>query len=60
MNPELVKRIDSRDTWTFDECLGLASEFGIKPRAVIALVMMNGKTYVELPADSSQGTDADE
>ena len=47
MNPRLEERIEAHDTWTFQECVGLAAEFNMKTRAVIALVMMKGKTYVD-------------
>jgi len=47
MNEELEKRIDAQEVWTFRECLGLAVDFGIKTRMVIALVLMKGKQYVD-------------
>jgi len=47
MKPELEKRIAEKDDWTFDECVGLAQEFGMKTRAVIVYIMMVGKNYVE-------------
>ena len=47
MNPDLEKRIAEKDDWTFPECVGLATEFSIKTRAVIAFVMMQGKNYIE-------------
>ena len=53
MNPEVVKRIEAQERWTFQDCVGLASEFGIKTRAVIVAVMMYGKTYVEDPSAAS-------
>ena len=53
MNPEVVKRIEAQERWTFPECVGLASEFGMKTRAVIVAVMMYGKTYVEDPSGAS-------
>ena len=49
MNPQLKARIEEKDVWTFPECVGLSSEFGIKVRAVIAFIMMSGKTFVEEP-----------
>lgn len=47
MNPELVARIAAKDTWTFRECVGLASEFNLKPRYVIAFLLSQGKTYID-------------
>ena len=49
MNPELEKRIAEKDDWTFPECVGLATEFSLKTRAVIAFVMMQGKNYIDGP-----------
>ena len=45
MNPQLIERINSQEIWTFHECLGLASEFNMKTRMVIIIVMAQGKTY---------------
>ena len=47
MNPELEKRIDAKDTWSFRECVGLASEFNLKPRYVIAFILSKGKNYID-------------
>ena len=47
MNPKLLERIRSQDAWTFRECLGLASEFNLKTRMVIIMVMAQGKIYVD-------------
>ena len=52
MDPELKTRIESRETWTFPECLALASEFGLKTRFVVAMVMMLGRRYVDGEAGS--------
>jgi len=43
----LQQRINQQDTWTFSECLGLASDHNMKIRMVIAMVYAAGKTYVE-------------
>ncbi len=59
MDPELKARIESKDTWTFPECLALGSEFGIKTRFVVAMVMMLGRNYVDGEAGSySEGSGA--
>ena len=47
MNAELERRIESQDAWTFRECLGLAAEFDVKVRMVVALVMAKGKHYTD-------------
>ena len=47
MYEELEKRIDEQEVWTFRECLGLAVDFGLKTRMVIAQVLMQGKEYVD-------------
>ncbi|MBT7335782.1 MAG: hypothetical protein HN856_15490 [Gammaproteobacteria bacterium] len=47
MNAELRRRIDQKDRWTFKECLGLAADFDVKVRFVIALVLSEGKTYTD-------------
>ena len=49
MHEALIKRIETQETWTFQECVGLAAEFSMKTRAVIAFVMMQGKDYVDGP-----------
>ncbi len=43
----LQERINQQDAWTFPECLGLASDYNMKVRMVIAMVYAAGKTYVE-------------
>jgi len=53
VSPELVRRIEAQDTWTFRECLGLAAEFNTKVRLVVALVMMKGKQYCDGEAGGS-------
>ena len=45
--PTLEQRIDRQEQWTFTECLGLASEFNMKVRAVVVTVMVRGKRYVD-------------
>ena len=47
MHEEIKQRIDQQDTWTFQECLGLASEFNLKVRMVVTMVMAQGKNYVD-------------
>jgi hypothetical protein len=47
MNGELERRINEKDQWTFRECLGLASEFKTKTRFVVAMVLAQGKNYVD-------------
>ena len=47
MNDELRKRISEKDVWTFKDCLGLASEFSTKTRFVVAMVLEQGKNYVD-------------
>ncbi len=47
MNEQLEQKIRSRPRWTFQECAGLASEYNVKTRAVIAMVMMCGAEYVD-------------
>ena len=47
MNLTLEQRIDQKDTWTFRECLGLASEFNVKVRMVVVTVLARGKNYVD-------------
>ena len=43
----LEERIDTQDTWTFRECLGLAAELNVKVRVVVATVFARGKNYVD-------------
>jgi hypothetical protein len=47
MNNELERRINEKDQWTFRECLGLASEFQTKTRFVVAMVLAQGKNYLD-------------
>ena len=47
LTEEIEKRIEAKDVWNFHDCQGLAVEFGVKTRYVIALVFMKGKEYVE-------------
>jgi hypothetical protein len=47
MEPTLEERIDEKDIWTFRECLGLASEFNVKVRMVVVIVLARGKNYVD-------------
>ena len=47
MNDELEKRINEKDQWTFRECLGLASEFKTKTRFIVAMVLAQGKQYID-------------
>lgn len=51
MNPELKTRIEAKETWTFRECVGLASEFNLKPRYVIGFVLSLGKNYVDTESE---------
>lgn len=53
MSPELVRRVEAQEAWTFRECLGLAAEFNTKVRLVVALVMMKGKRYSDGEAGGS-------
>ncbi len=45
--PSLQERIKGQDSWTFSECVGLAGDYNMKVRMVIATVYAAGKTYVE-------------
>lgn len=47
MTQTLEERIDAQDRWTFRECVGLASEFGLRTRMVVVTVLARGKDYVE-------------
>ena len=47
MNPALEARIETKEVWTFKECLGLAAEFNTKTRFVIAMVLAQGKNYID-------------
>lgn len=51
----LVERIAEQDEWTFDECLGLAAEFNVKVRFVIAMVFSQGKSYLDASAYQRRG-----
>ena len=55
MNDELERRINEKDQWTFKECLGLASEFSTKTRFIVAMVLAQGKIYID-GSDSSTKT----
>ncbi|MBM4206121.1 MAG: hypothetical protein FJ194_18560 [Gammaproteobacteria bacterium] len=57
MNPELKSQIESQAIWTFPECIALAAEFGLKPRFVVAMIMMLGRTYQDGDAGSYRNTD---
>ncbi len=46
----LPERIAEQDEWTFDECLGLAAEFNVKVRFVIAMVFSQGRSYLDASA----------
>ncbi len=50
MKLNLENRIDQQETWTFSECLGLASEFDTKVRMVVVTVYSRGKKYVDSDA----------
>lgn len=57
MNKLLEDRILSQASWTFRECVGLASEFNLKPRYVIGFVLALGREYIDRePADPDAGT----
>ena len=47
MKPGLEQRIAEKENWTFSDCVGLATEFGLKTRAVIAFIMLQGKNYID-------------
>jgi hypothetical protein len=47
MNGELERRINEKESWTFKECLGLASEFKTKTRFIVAMVLAQGKNYID-------------
>ena len=47
MNPELISKINEQEAWTFQEVLGLAADFNLKPRFVIAFILANGKIYID-------------
>lgn len=49
MDPKLIDRINSQIDWTFLECQGLAAEFSLKTRYVIAAVLSQGKDYIDGP-----------
>ena len=54
MKQPIEERIRTQARWTFRECVGLASEYNMKTRAVIAMVMMLGAEYVDHEADPPQ------
>lgn len=47
MNSNLVARVNEQDDWTFQEVLGLAADFNLKPRFIIAVILANGKNYID-------------
>ena len=47
MNPKLMAEIDRQEDWTFEEVLGLANQFSLKTRYVIACVHSRGKRYID-------------
>ena len=52
MQEELEERIRGQEVWTFKECVGLAAEYNLKTRFVIAMVLATGKDYVDVePGD---------
>ena len=53
MGGSLDERIDEQDSWTFQECLGLAMEFNTKTRFVILKVMARGKRYIDGSRDAT-------
>lgn len=55
MGMSLEERIDQQDSWTFRECLALASELNMKVRVVVVTVLARGKRYIdgERPTDES-------
>ncbi len=59
MNDSLNSRIDSQDEWTFAECLGLAAQFNLKVRFVIAMVFSRGKRYIDDAAYQRPARDTD-
>ncbi|HCC43878.1 MAG TPA: hypothetical protein DEQ32_05750 [Gammaproteobacteria bacterium] len=54
MKPGLEQRIAEKENWTFSDCVGLATEFGLKTRAVIAFIMLQGKNYIDGPEDNAK------
>ena len=50
MNKNIEERIRSQSVWTFRECVGLAAEFNLKTRAVIAMVYACGREYLDYEA----------
>lgn len=47
MNPALIARIKEQEVWTFQEVLGLAADFNLKPRFVIVTILAQGKDYID-------------
>ncbi len=47
MELTLAERIAQQEVWTFQECLGLSAEFGVKVRVVVVTVLASGKQYVD-------------
>ncbi len=52
----LEQRIDQQDSWTFQQCLGLASELNIKVRAVVVTVYSRGKIYIDRAPAADQAS----
>ncbi len=60
MTQSLHDRINQQCEWTFRECLGLATEFNVKVRVVVATVLAQGKHYIdreEIESDSDPCAD---
>lgn len=55
--PSLQERIKDQESWTFSECVGLAGDYNMKVRMVIATVYAAGKTYVERDLQSPESND---
>ena len=47
MELTIEERIDQQDSWSFRQCLGLASDFDVKVRMVVVMVLARGKNYVD-------------
>ena len=55
--PSLQERIQEQDSWTFSECLGLATDYNMKVRMVIAMVYAAGRSYVERDLQAPESAD---
>ena len=53
MNPQLAAAINTQEDWTFEECQGLAVQFSLKTRYVIACVYAEGKVYIDGKRDTA-------